>query len=287
MKLSFTKMHGLGNDFVVLDFTAQRVGLTATQAAHIADRHVGVGCDQILIVETSNKAGIDFKYRILNADGSEVGQCGNGARCFVRYVHEKGLSDKNPITVETLTGQMTLQAHKGSDLVTVDMGAPRFEPAQIPLDSESRHATYTLSGISTKVDGLSETAQSITFSALSMGNPHAVLVVDDVETAPVLKLGAELESHPVFPEKANIGFMQINSRTDISLRVFERGSGETIACGSGTCAAVVAGIQLGLLDNKVVAHLRRGDLTIEWAGEGQPVMMTGPAETSFEGVLKL
>lgn len=287
MELSFTKMHGLGNDFVVLDFTEQQIDLSAAQAAHIADRHFGVGCDQILIVEHSDKANIDFKYRILNADGSEVGQCGNGSRCFVRYVHEKGLSDKNPIRVETITGEMTLEAHEGSNLVTVNMGAPRFEPAQIPLASESRQALYSLSDVSTSLHGLGNKHQSIEFSALSMGNPHAVLIVDDVHTAPVLGLGGELESHPIFPEKANIGFMQVNSRTDINLRVFERGSGETIACGSGTCAAVVAGIQRGVLDNKVVAHLRGGDLTIEWAGEDQPVMMTGPAETSFEGVLKL
>ncbi len=277
MKLAFTKMHGLGNDFVVLDFTQQRIDLSAEQAAHIADRHFGIGCDQILIVEPSNKPGIDFKYRILNADGSEVGQCGNGSRCFVRYVHEKGLSDKNPIKVETLTGEMTLNAHKGSNLVTVNMGAPRFEPADIPLALPQRQTLYSLE----------HNGEAIEFSALSMGNPHAVILVDDVATAPVLTLGAALEPHALFPEKANIGFMQINSRNDINLRVFERGSGETIACGSGTCAAVVAGIQRGLLDNKVTAHLRGGDLIIEWHSEGQPVMMTGPAETSFEGQIDL
>lgn len=277
MELQFTKMHGLGNDFVVLDFTEQVIPLSKAQAAYIADRHFGVGCDQILIVERSEKSGIDFKYRILNADGSEVGQCGNGARCFVRYVHEKGLSDKNPITVETLTGQMTLGEDHDTNLVTVDMGAPRFEPADIPLNTEKRSTVYSLE----------HGGERIEFSALSMGNPHAVLLVDDVCSAPVLELGAALESHTMFPEKANIGFMQINSRSDINLRVFERGSGETIACGSGTCAAVVAGIQLGKLDNKVVAHLTGGDLTIEWAGEDKSVMMTGPAETSFEGTLIL
>jgi len=281
MKLPFTKMHGLGNDFVVLDFTEQRVELSTKQAAHIADRHFGVGCDQILIVEHSEKADIDFKYRILNADGSEVGQCGNGSRCFVRYVHEKGLSNKNPIKVETLTGEMTLTTHQGSNLVTVDMGAPRFEPADIPLMQDKRQGLYTLE----------HNGQLIEFSALSMGNPHAVLVVEDVHTAPVVELGSALESHPMFPERANIGFMQIISRSEISLRVFERGSGETIACGSGTCAAVVAGIQRDLLDHKVTAHLTGGDLNIEWAGEDNgnsaPVMMTGPAETAFEGVLEL
>lgn len=277
MELQFTKMHGLGNDFVVLDFTEQVISLSRAQAAHIADRHFGVGCDQILIVERSEKPDVDFRYRILNADGSEVGQCGNGARCFVRYVHEKGLSDKNPITVETLTGQMTLSEDLNTNLVTVDMGAPRFEPADIPLNVDQRSTLYNLE----------HQGEQLEFSALSMGNPHAVLLVDDVGTAPVSELGAALEPHNIFPERANIGFMQINSRSDINLRVFERGSGETIACGSGTCAAVVAGIQLGKLDNKVVAHLTGGDLTIEWAGEGKSVMMTGPAETSFEGTLTL
>jgi diaminopimelate epimerase len=277
MELTFTKMHGLGNDFVVFDFTKQVTALSKAQAAHIADRHFGVGCDQILIVERSTRADIDFKYRILNADGSEVGQCGNGARCFVRYVHEKGLSDKNPITVETSTGQMILFEDETTNLVTVNMGAPRFEPKDIPLKADLRQAKYHL-----EHDG-----ETISFSALSMGNPHAVLIVDDLGSAPVLELGASLECHSVFPERANIGFMKINDRADISLRVFERGAGETIACGSGTCAAVVTGIQDGLLDNKVIAHLTAGDLTIEWQGEGHSVMMTGAAETSFEGVLKL
>ncbi len=277
MELQFTKMHGLGNDFVVLDFTDEVLPLSANQAAHIADRNFGVGCDQILIVERSQRGDVDFKYRILNADGSEVGQCGNGARCFVRYVHDKGLTEKNPITVETLTGEMTLTSDIKTGLVTVDMGAPRFEPKDIPLDAQERTPSYYVD-----LDG-----KTHEFSALSMGNPHAVLLVDDVLTAPVLELGSKLENHPIFPERANIGFMQINSRNDISLRVFERGSGETIACGSGTCAAVVAGIQLGLLDNEVTAHLTGGDLTIQWAGEGASVMMTGPAQTSFEGVLTL
>lgn len=270
-------MHGLGNDFVVLDFTQNSIELSPEQAAVIADRHFGVGCDQILIVEQSHKKGIDFKYRILNADGSEVGQCGNGSRCFVKYVHDKGLSNKNPIKVETMSGEMTLTAHPNSNLVTVDMGSPRFEPAEIPLDQAQRMPSYAI-----ELDD-----QKIEFSALSMGNPHAVILVDNTLNAPVLELGAILESHPVFPEKANIGFMQINSRTDITLRVFERGSGETIACGSGTCAAVVAGIEQGLLEQNVTAHLRGGDLNIEWLGEGHSVMMTGPAETVFEGSLIL
>lgn len=277
MKLAFTKMHGLGNDFVVLDFTEQKVDLSSKLAAHIADRHFGVGCDQILIVEKPESEGVDFKYRILNSDGSEVGQCGNGSRCFVRYVHEKGLSDKNPIVVETSTGRLSLEAHEGSNLVTVDMGAPKFEPQEVPINAAQRLPQYEIE----------HQDNVIRFSALSMGNPHAVLVVDDVETAPVQSLGAELEPHPFFPEKANIGFMQVVNRQEINLRVFERGSGETIACGSGTCAAVVAGIQQGLLDSKVTAHLRGGDLLIEWHGEGSPVLMTGPAVTSFEGVIEI
>lgn len=270
-------MQGLGNDFVVLDFTKKVIPLSSEQAERIADRHFGVGCDQILIVEQSSKSGIDFKYRILNADGSEVGQCGNGARCFVRYVHDKGLSTKNPITVETLTGQMSLYSDPKTRLVTVDMGAPKFEPKQVPINAKLRQDLY-----SADVGG-----NTYEFAAVSMGNPHAVLVVDDVCSAPVLELGAALESHSIFPEKANIGFMQINSRSDINLRVFERGSGETIACGSGTCAAVVAGIKAGLLDDEVIAHLTGGDLTIKWQGENYSVMMTGPAQTSFEGVISL
>jgi len=277
MKLEFTKMHGLGNDFVVLDFTERKIDLSTAQAAHIADRHFGVGCDQILIVEKSERDDIDFKYRIVNADGSEVGQCGNGARCFVRYVHDKGLSSKNPIRVETITGDMTLRAELDSNLVTVNMGVPNFEPAGIPLAANERQSQYQLTS----------NGQAILFSALSIGNPHAVLLVDDVNTAPVLELGAALEPHAMFPEKANIGFMQICNRDEIKLRVFERGSGETIACGSGACAAVVAGIQLGQLNSNVTAHLTGGDLSISWAGNDQPVMMTGPAETSFEGVLNL
>jgi len=277
MELKFTKMQGLGNDFVVFDFTKEVTSISPEQATRIADRHFGVGCDQILIVEQSKRTGIDFKYRILNADGSEVGQCGNGARCFVRFVHEKGLSDKNPITVETLTGQMTLCALPDSNMVTVNMGVPQFEPANIPLDAPAQQATYTVDYQGSEIE----------FAALSIGNPHAIIIVDDVATAPVQEIGKMLEPHSLFPEKANIGFMQINSRSDINLRVYERGSGETIACGSGTCAAVAAGIANGLLDNKVTAHLTGGDLTIEWEGQGSPVMMTGPANTSFEGTLTL
>ena len=211
-------MQGLGNDFVVFDFTNEVVPITAEQATRIADRHFGVGCDQILIVEKSSRADIDFKYRILNADGSEVGQCGNGARCFVRFVHEKGLSDKNPITVETLTGQMSLYAVPDSELVRVNMGVPSFEPHQIPLDMPQRQLTYTVD-----LQGA-----DIEFAALSIGNPHAVIVVEDVSTAPVLDVGRALEPHALFPEKANIGFMQINNRADINLRVYEEDRGRRL-----------------------------------------------------------
>jgi diaminopimelate epimerase len=276
MKLKFTKMQGLGNDFVVFDFTHESIELSAEQAARIADRHFGVGCDQILIVEKSSHPQIDFKYRILNADGSEVEQCGNGARCFVRYVHDKGLSNKNPITVETLGGNMILRA-MDNGLVTVDIGVPQFEPSQIPLLAAKQSTSYTVD----------YQGKAIEFFAVSLGNPHAVILVDNVCTAPVQEMGSVLESHAMFPQRANIGFMQINSRNDISLRVFERGAGETIACGSGTCAAVVAGIQLGLLDHEVSAHLTGGDLNIKWAGEGHSVIMTGPANTSFEGELSI
>ncbi|MFT5573938.1 MAG: diaminopimelate epimerase [Cryomorphaceae bacterium] len=276
MNLKFTKMQGLGNDFVVFDFTHESIELSAEQATRIADRHFGVGCDQILMVEKSTRPNIDFKYRILNADGSEVGQCGNGARCFVRYVHDKGLSNKNPITVETLGGDIILRA-LDNGLVTVDMGIPTFEPSKIPLLADQQRARYSID----------YKGQAVEFFAVAVGNPHAVILVDNVATAPVQEMGSALEPHPMFPQRANIGFVQINSRTDISLRVYERGAGETIACGSGTCAAVVAGIQLGLLDYAVTAHLTGGDLNIEWAGEGHSVMMTGPANTSFEGELRI
>lgn len=276
MKLKFTKMHGLGNDFVVFDFTNKATSLSAQQASAIADRHRGVGCDQILIVEKSTRSDINFKYRIINADGSEVGQCGNGARCFVRYVHDKGLSQANPLKVETMAGDLVLEALQGN-MVKVSMGVPNFQPSAIPMAVEQRQARYSVDC----------REQAIELSALSIGNPHAVLLVDDVATAPVLELGAELEAHALFPQRANIGFMQIKQRDQIALRVFERGAGETQACGSGACAAVVAGIQLGLLDPLVTVELSGGQLSIEWAGEGQPVMMIGPAATTFEGELDL
>jgi diaminopimelate epimerase len=274
--LKFTKMHGLGNDFVVIDAVRQQVDLTAAQVRHIADRHFGVGCDQLLLVEPPSGPEADFRYRIFNADGSEVSQCGNGARCFARFVYEQGLCDKTEVKVDTSAGRLVLRRQEDGD-ITVDMGIPHHRPSQIPLQREHEELTYTV-----EVDG-----KEWRFAAVSMGNPHAVLVVDEVDTAPVLSLGSILESHPLFPERANIGFMQILTQHHIRLRVFERGSGETLACGSGACGAVVVGILQGLLESPVRVDLPGGPLNIRWHGRGEPVLMTGPAVTVFEGIIKL
>lgn len=276
MSVEFTKMHGLGNDFVVIDATREPVQLSADQLKVISDRHFGVGCDQILVVEQPSKPTIDFRYRIFNADGSEVGQCGNGARCFARFVRDKQLTDKNSIRVETQSSLMTLTINS-DDTVSVNMGIPVFEPNQVPVLAESRKTSYTLS-----IDG-----QTISFGAVSIGNPHAVLPVEALDLAPVNSLGAVMESHHIFPERANIGFMQVVNRQHIQLRVFERGAGETLACGSGACAAVVVGIDQDHLDSPVNVDLPGGSLTIEWCGEGQPVIMTGTATTVFEGSMTL
>ena len=276
MKLAFTKMHGLGNDFVVFDFTRHSYPLSPAQAARIADRHFGIGCDQILIVEAASQENVDFKYRILNADGSEVNQCGNGARCFARFVRQRGLSDKNPITVETNAGIMSLELIPESNHVTVNMGVPAFSPADIPLNEEQESTSYSINK-----DG-----DAIHFHAVSIGNPHAVISIDNVEHAPVNLIGPMLESHPVFPERANVGFMQVHARDRISLRVFERGAGETLACGSGACAAAVCGIRAGMLDNQVEVTLPGGTLEVSWAGDGEPVMMSGPAHSVFEGEIE-
>jgi diaminopimelate epimerase len=276
MKLRFTKMHGLGNDFVVFDGISQRVELDAERCRRIADRHFGVGCDQILLVETPGREGVDFRYRIFNADGGEVEQCGNGARCFVRFVHDHGLTDKRSIRVETAAGiiEPTLL---DSGLVTVDMGAPRFVPAEIPFVAEAEALSYTLDA----------GGEPVEIAALSMGNPHAVLRVTDLDHVPVSRLGAAIESHPRFPQRVNAGFMQVLDAHAIRLRVYERGAGETLACGTGACAAAVAGIRQGWLASPVTVHTRGGDLTIAWAGPGQSVYMTGPATTVFEGELEL
>jgi len=276
MKLKFTKMHGIGNDFVVIDAYSQPVSLSQAQIKFLADRHFGVGCDQLLMVERSNLADVDFRYRIFNADGGEVEQCGNGARCFVRYVHDKHLTGKTKIDVETAKGIITLTL-TDDGLVTVNMGAPHFEPADIPFIATKLAPTYTLD-----VAG-----QPVTISAVSMGNPHAVQIVDNIDTAPVELQGPLIEAHSNFPQRVNAGFMQIISPQQIKLRVFERGSGETLACGSGACAAVVSGIQLGQLQSPVKVSMRGGELNISWAGGNSPVMMTGPAATVFDGEINL
>ncbi len=276
MRLTFTKMHGLGNDFVVLDATRQPLSLSREQLRLLADRHFGVGCDQILQVEPARAPDTDFYYRIFNADGGEVEQCGNGARCFVRYVHDKALTQKTRIRVGTLSGiiEPTLEA---DGEVTVDMGVPLFDPPLIPFIARERALTYELA-INEKI---------IKINSLSMGNPHAVQLVADVLTTDVEHEGPLIEAHPRFPKRVNAGFMQIVNRGHIKLRVYERGAGETLACGTGACAAVVAGIQRGLLDARVRVTTRGGDLGISWAGEGSPVMMTGPAVTVFEGEMDL
>ncbi|HJQ61574.1 MAG TPA: diaminopimelate epimerase [Burkholderiales bacterium] len=276
MLLKFTKMHGLGNDFVVLDATRHPITLSPAELRYIADRHTGVGCDQILQVEAPHESGTDFYYRIFNADGSEVEQCGNGARCFVRFVREKGLTQKTEIRVGTRAGVIVPRLEPDGQ-VTVDMGVPIFEPARIPFLAPKRALTYELD----------LSGKTISISALSMGNPHAVQLVPDVDAAPVTDEGPHIERHARFPERVNAGYMQILNRGHIRLRVYERGAGETLSCGTGACAAVVAGISRGLLDTRVRVTTRGGELRISWAGEGQPVQMTGPAATVFDGELEL
>lgn len=276
MTLKFTKMHGAGNDFVVLDGVRQSVALSPEQIRFIANRHFGIGCDQILLVEKTQRDDADFRYRIFNADGGEVEQCGNGARCFVRFVHDQRLTAKRSIVVETKSG--LISPHLEDDgRVTVNMGAPIFDPSQIPFVSDSHEVIQPLQ--------LGDVVVQIT--AVSMGNPHAVQVVTDIEAAPVATQGALIESHPRFPRRVNAGYMQIVDRTHIRLRVFERGAGETLSCGTGACAAVVAGIRRKLLDNTVHVATRGGALKITWAGERSPVLMTGPAITVFEGEINL
>jgi diaminopimelate epimerase len=272
MRLKFTKMQGLGNDFVMLDGIRQRVELDRAQIVRLADRHFGVGCDQVLLVERPSRADVDFRYRIFNADGGEVEQCGNGARCFVHFVRDQGLTAKRKIRVETLSGVIEPTLEEDGQ-VQVDMGVPRFEPEAIPFVGDSAAPTQDLD-----VAGA-----SVTISTLSMGNPHAVQVVADVEVAPVATQGPLIERHPQFPRGANAGYMQVVDRANIRLRVWERGAGETLACGTGACAAVVAGIRRGLLDSTVRVRTRGGELTIRWDGAGAPVLMTGPAQAVFEG----
>ncbi len=276
MKLHFTKMHGIGNDFVVFDAIHQRIEFSDDDYRHIADRRFGIGCDQILLVEPARLPGTDFHYRIINADGSEVEACGNGARCFARFVREKGLSEKTEIPVGTAAGAIRLK-HLPDGLVEVDMGVPLLEPAAIPFAADTRALTYPL-----EVNGVTRE-----ICAISMGNPHAVMIVPDLDETPVSQLGPRIEHHPRFPRRVNAGFMQIMDRRNIRLRVYERGAGETLACGTGACAAVVAGRLLGRLDPQVRVHLPGGELVVEWQAEGQPVLMRGTAETVFEGTIEL
>ncbi|WP_136413457.1 diaminopimelate epimerase [Herbaspirillum sp. ST 5-3] len=283
MKLKFTKMHGAGNDFVVIDAINQHIDFTPAQWKRLADRRFGVGADQMLVVEKPQATGVDFRYRIYNADGGEVEQCGNGARAFVKFVTDKGLTNKRAIKVETMAGviEPTLEA---DGRITVDMGAPVLEPERVPFDAK---------GLQGNVEGsdtlwpLDINGKTTWISVVSMGNPHAVQVVDVADTAAVELDGPAIELHPRFPKRVNAGFMQIVDRHQIKLRVFERGAGETLACGTGACAAVVAGIRRGLLDTPVKVSTRGGDLSISWEGEGAPVRLTGPAVSVFEGEIEI
>lgn len=283
MKLKFTKMHGAGNDFVVIDAIHQQIDFTPAQWQFLADRRFGVGADQMLVVERPRLDGADFRYRIYNADGGEVEQCGNGARAFVRFVSEKGLTDKRTIRVETMAGVIEPRL-EDDGRVTVNMGAPILEPERVPFNAE---------GLTGRTEGretlwpLEIHGRRLWISAVSMGNPHAVQLVDDAEHAPVAQDGPAIEHHPRFPRRVNAGFMQIVDPHQIKLRVFERGAGETLACGTGACAAVVAGIRRGLLESPVGVITRGGELSIAWGGEGKPLLMTGPAVTVFEGEIEI
>jgi len=275
MKLKFTKMHGLGNDFVVIDGVNQSVSLSGSQLRLLAHRRFGVGCDQILLIEPP-EGDADFRYRIFNADGGEVEQCGNGARCFARYVHDRGLTGKSEIRVET-HGGLIIPRLEPNGQVSVNMGMPRFEPEEIPFVAEKRALTYSLDIGDRQVE----------ISAVSMGNPHAVQYVDDVDRAPVTTEAPLVEAHPRFPHRVNAGYMQVLDPHHIRLRVYERGVGETLACGTGACAAVVIGIERGLLESGVEVSFRGGELFVRWEGENQPVWMTGPAVTVFDGEICL
>jgi diaminopimelate epimerase len=285
MKLRFTKMHGAGNDFVVIDATATPLSLSVAQLQRLGDRRFGVGADQILVVERASSADADFRYRIFNgASGEEVEHCGNGARCFVRFVHDKGLSERNPLRVDTVNNRLVLQV-QADGRVTVDMNAPIFEPDRVPFDASGLTPRLAGPGFPLWPLDLGDTVVDV--AVLSMGNPHAVLRVDDVDHAPVAQWGPRIEQHPRFPRKVNAGFLQIINRGHVKLRVHERDAGETLACGTGACAAVVAGIRQGLLDPAVEVDTRGGRLRIEWAGGDAHVFMTGPAQTVFEGEIEL
>lgn len=268
-------MHGLGNDFMVIDAINQEFKPEPDQIKFWADRHFGIGFDQLLLVELADRDDVDFRYRIFNADGGEVEHCGNGARCFARFVHDQGLSDKASIPVNTASGVITLNL-TGDGQVQVDMGEPNFEPNALPFNRDRREDSYQL-----KVND-----EILSIGAVSMGNPHAVLRVDNIDNAPISDLGPIIESHEDFPKRVNAGFMQIMSRDEIKLRVYERGAGETLACGTGACAAVAAGHQWGLLSDEVKVALRGGQLSIHWAGPGKPMLMTGPATHVFDGEIE-
>ena len=276
MLLRFTKMHGLGNDFMVVDLISQRVHLSPEQIRYLGNRNTGVGFDQLLLVETPQSPDVDFRYRIFNSNGTEVEHCGNGARCFAKFVHDQRLTGKRDISVQTSNGRIMLKM-RDDHAVGVHMGEPVLQPDQVPFEATTQAPSYSL-----EQDG-----HNYTLGVVSMGNPHAVLVVDDVASAPVFELGSKLEQHPRFPNKANIGFMQIVDRNTIKLRVFERGVGETKACGTGACAAVVVGQQQGLLDTKVTTQLTGGNLAIQWQGPGHHLFMDGPATHVYEGQIKL
>ena len=276
MLMKFTKMHGLGNDFVVVDAVTQNVRITASMVRRLADRSRGIGCDQVLVIEPPTEPGIDFNYRIFNQDGGEVEQCGNGARCLARYVQDRRLTGKNPVIVKTKNRVMELQLETNK-LVTVNMGVPQLDPAQIPFQADQPAKLYDID-----ING-----QIHQIAAISMGNPHAVLQVEDIDEAPVASLGPVLESHPSFPNQVNVGFMQIIDRNKIKLRVFERGVGETQACGSGACAAAVAAMRQELVDSPVTMQLTGGDLRIQWRGDNEPLFMTGPAVSVFHGRVRI
>jgi diaminopimelate epimerase len=287
MQLHFTKMQGAGNDFVVLDETRHLLGLSTAQYRRLADRHFGVGADQILCVRPAPSPDVDFEYVIHNADGQEVEHCGNGARCFFQFVREHGLCHKDLIRVRTVNRVLTLERN-ADGRVSVDMGAPEFALQRIPFDASNLEAERVFDGEKWPLDlGPAGHQARVFVSVLSMGNPHAVQIVDDVANAPVALQGPLIEQHARFPKRVNAGFMQVISRTHISLRVYERGAGETLACGTGACAAVVSGIRLGLLDGRVDVETHGGRLTVEWAGGGQPVRLTGPAVTVFSGDMDL
>ncbi|MDP6968229.1 MAG: diaminopimelate epimerase [Gammaproteobacteria bacterium] len=276
MQLRFAKMHGLGNDFMVIDMITQRGQLSPEQIRQLSNRHTGIGFDQLLLVETPRSPDVDFRYRIYNADGNEVEHCGNGARCFAKFVHNQRLTGKRDIAVETNTGRIVLHMHDNHQ-VRVDMGVPEFIPAKIPFIAQQQADCYQIQ----------QDSQTYSIGTVSMGNPHGVIIVDDVEQAPVVQLGSQLTQHERFPQQANIGFMQIIDRHTLKLRVFERGVGETLACGTGACAAVASGILQGLLAADVQVHLRGGDLQIQWQGMDQPLYMTGPATHVYEGQIRL